>query len=440
MAEEDNPKKQHAIFGSAGMAASGMMPGSKKKPKPKEAPEPEQVEAEEVVEEIPEEEAAPVVEASAEPEPTAFKGLHAVVAGHSGAGDFGHGLDTLFQRLDGVRLFALSDQNEASLEETKAISGALEGYSDYATMFAAESPDLVCVAPGWTNDRFAMIKAALGAGAHVISEAPLAQTLKEADELLALGASAERQIAVMYPMRLDPHVIAFRDQLTDLIGDLKQIRAWGSCDETAGGEDLLLAGTQLFDLVRYFAGEVNYCAASISKDGMAAIAEDAHESETRKLGPLLGDVINAEFEMDSGIQVSFVSDATLGSALGPAGMEFVGTRSRMRLFAGTPVTLSLLKNPEPGLATRTDEWEQWPATDGAYHAPVEHLTGASASNRLVVKDWLSAIHDSTTPTASAMNALKALEMAHGVWQAAVTMKRAFFPLANRLHPLSEDSQ
>ena len=34
--------------------------------------------------------------------------------------------------------------------------------------------------------------------------------------------------------------------------------------------------------------------------------------------------------------------------------------------------------------------------------------------------------------------MKCLEMVHGVWQAGATMKRAYFPLANRLHPL-EDS-
>ncbi|MDF1823788.1 MAG: Gfo/Idh/MocA family oxidoreductase [Verrucomicrobiales bacterium] len=445
MAEEDDSKKQHVIFGSAGMAASGMMPGQKLKRKPQKE-EPSINEAvEEKAEEVISENIAPQVLKEEKPEssplvPPPFTGLRAVIAGHSGAGDFGHGLDSIFQRLNGVRLSGLYDGNEDTLEDTKAHTGAPVGYADFKLMLEEVKPDLVCVAPEWTDQRYGMIKAALESGAHIISEAPLAQTLKEADELLALAKSNQSEVAVMAPMRLDPHVIKFHHEYSSLIGELKQIRLWGACDDTAGGEDMILTGTQLFDLVRLFAGEVNYCTASVSSDGMAAIAEDAHVSKTRNLGALLGNVIHAEFEMASGIQVSFVSDHAMQSSLGSAGIEFIGTKSRMRLFAGTPVTLSLLKDPKPNLATRADQWEQWPATEGPYHLPVDRLTGDDASNRLVVNDWIKAIRKGESPAASMENALKALEMAHGVWQAAVTMKRAFFPLANRLHPLSEESQ
>lgn len=445
MAEEDDSKKQHAIFGSAGMAASGMMKGQRPKRTAKEDSPEVTAENEEAAEEIVAEEETPetVEETTAEfeaPLTEDLTGLRGVVAGHSGAGNFGHGLETVFQRLNGVRFVALSDANDSTLEEARTHAGAPAGYPDLETMIEAEKPELVCVAPEWTDQRYSMIKSALEGDAHVVSEAPVAQTLKEADELLNLAKSKSLHVAVMSPMRVDPHVLKFREELTEVIGDLRQLHVWGACNETSGGEDLILVGTQLFDLVRFFAGEVSYCTASVTTDGMAAIADDAHESSTRNLGRLLGDVIHAEFEMDSGIQVSFLSDRRLQSALGPAGIEFVGTKSRMRLFAGTPVTLSLLKNPSPDLATRTEEWEQWPDAQGPYHAPVDHLSGSDASTRLVVNDWLNAIGEESSPTASLENAVKALEMAHGVWQAAVTMKRAFFPLANRLHPLSEDSQ
>ena len=446
MGEEDDSKKQHVIFGSAGMAASGMMPGAKTKPKPKEKPVEPEVDLEPAVDF--EEESAGigaeaeevVAEAPSLPEPPPFTGLKAAVVGQTGAGDFGHGLDTVFQRLDGVRFFALADLNSETVDDSTVHAGAPAGCSDFAEMLEKESPDLFCIASLHTEKRFEQIKAALEAGSHVLSEAPLARTLRESDELLSLAKSSDRKLAVRHPMRVDPYLMRFHAERESLIGELCQIRVWGACDESAGGEDMLRNGMPLFDLVRWFAGEVSYCTASISKGGIAAIAEDFHESEAGDFGPLLGDTIHAEFEMDSGVRVSFVSDQKFQSILGPSGIEFVGTKSKMCLTAGAPVTMSYLINPDPYSATRTETWEHWPKINGDYHAPVDHLTGNDAANLLVVKDWLAASAQGAEPTCSGSNAAKALEMAHGIWQAGVTMKRAYFPLANRLHPLSEESQ
>ncbi|MEM7600246.1 MAG: Gfo/Idh/MocA family oxidoreductase [Verrucomicrobiota bacterium] len=443
MGEADDSKKQHVIFGSAGMAAAGMMPGAKARSRvnePKEElPKDDVTEGPDEVEEVEvtEEDAGEISEESI---PAEFDGLKAAIVGFTGSGGFGNGMELLFQRLDKVRLFGLADLNGESLEASRVHAGSPKGYSDLGAMLQEESPDLVSVAALSTEHRLEQIKTALQSGSHVITEAPLAQTLKEADELLGLSKSSERQIAVRHPMRVDPHLNRFHAEMTSLIGELLEMRVWGACDETSGGEDMLLVGIPLFDLVRWFAGEVSFCTASISEQGVAVIAEDAHESATPHLGRLLGDSIHAEFEMESGVRVSFVSDQKRQPILGPAGIEFIGSKSKMRLFAGAPATLSLLTDPNPAEASRTEVWEQWPADQSEYHVSVDQLDGRDAAHRLLVHDWISAIESGGEPSASAETALKALEMAHGVWQAGVTMKRAYFPLANRLHPLSEESQ
>ncbi|MEM1441393.1 MAG: hypothetical protein AAGF67_03565, partial [Verrucomicrobiota bacterium] len=180
--------------------------------------------------------------------------------------------------------------------------------------------------------------------------------------------------------------------------------------------------------------------ASITKDGIAAIAEDAHESEENDLGLLLGDTIHAEFEMESGVRVSFASASDLQATLGPAGLEFIGTRSRMKLFAGAQPVLSYLNNPDPNAAEKQEVWQMWPESAPDALSLLDAPESLEAANRLLAQDWIDSLSNETDPTASALHALKALEMAHGVWQAGVTMKRAYFPLANRLHPLSEESQ
>ncbi|MEX2581228.1 MAG: Gfo/Idh/MocA family oxidoreductase [Verrucomicrobiales bacterium] len=455
---QDDLTKKHVIYGSAGMAAAGMIPTAKSKRPEDEVPdEPaEPVEEPELEPEIAEgegsESAGDIGEESGEiadqpgedapePEIVEFAGRKAVVIEHAGAGNFGHNLDTIFSRLEGVRLDAVAEGNPEAVEEAQTRTGAKNAYADYREMLDQEQPDLVAVAPRWTDQRYEMIKAALEAGAHVCCERPFARTLKEADELLELAKVENLKIAVMHQMRCDPHLEEFHDKHEELIGDLLEMRVLGMMDDRAGGEDLLVLGTHLFDIVRWFGGEVSFCTARIEKDGNTALAEDSHESEQENLGRLLGDSIHAQFALDSGVQVSYVSDRRLREVSGPWGIEFVGSTGRMRLFAGMPPTLSLLVESDPESPDRTDKWVRWPdVSDDDYHAPVDKMSGLDAANRHVVTDWLAAIEEDRDPKCSGESAMKSLEMIHGVWQAGVTMKRAYFPLVNRLHPLNEEEE
>src|SRR6056297_2491015 len=220
MGEEDNSKKQHVIFGSAGMAAAGMMRGAKARPKSEERSREDEPEEEisDPVEEIPDpvevrENAADETETnppeeeistadSAETAIAAFEGHRAAVIGHSGKGDFGAKMDAVFQRLDGVRLFGLVDLDENSVDESRDHVGALEGYTEVEALLRESTPDLVSIAPSSTALRSGQIKAVLEAGCHVICEAPLARTLKECDEILSMLSSTDRCMAVRHPMRL----------------------------------------------------------------------------------------------------------------------------------------------------------------------------------------------------------------------------------------------
>ncbi len=449
---DDDTKKQHSIYGSAGMAAAGMIRTVKSRAE-SAGEKIEDLEAEfidsadlsgklsDLVIGIGETETCSQESHSAPEEVPlpVFQGHRAAVIGHTGRGNFGHGLDLIFRRLDGVRLVAIVDGNAEALQESHARSGAERAYSDYREMLEREKPDIVSVAPRWTDQHYDMVKAALEAGAHVCCERPLCRTLKEADELLTLAAGKNLKIAVVHQMRCDPHVELFHQQRQELIGDLIEMKVFGMMDHRAGGEDLLVLGTHLFDLVRWFAGEASYCTAQMTGEGRPVIAEDAHFSAKEDLGPLLGDSIHAEFAMDSGVHVSYVTDRRLHLLHGPWGIEFIGSRGKARLFAGMPPTLSLLMEGDPASPDREDRWERWPVKDEPYHEPVDKLTGTEASNRLLVNDWLAAIDEDREPKSSAQRSMKSLEMVHGVWQAGATMRRAYFPLTNRLHPLSEES-
>lgn len=447
MGDEDL-KKKHAFYGSAGMAAAGMIP-IVRAPKPEEEKQPatEENAADSATEADTETEQAPPadepieVEApesgppleSAEPEApeeAAPNFISAAILSQSASPGATGVFDHAFERINGLRLVSVSDGNSINVEETRSRTGARTGYANYLEMLEKEKPEVVAVSAADSKLHFPMAKAALQSGAHVCCDSPFTVTLKEADELLTLSAEKGRKFAVANPLLCDPTLIAFHAAKEDLIGELLEIRLFGNSDETAGGEDLLRSGIPLFEVANWFAGESNFCTASVEIEGAPAIAEDAEMSAS--LGLLLGDSIRAEFFTASGIVVTYVSDQRLGAANGPMGAEFIGSKGRARLFTGDTVVISTLQNPNPADPTRNDTWQIWSAPESGEKA-------AGTSYREVIVDFVASLENDRTPICSAEKAIRALEMAHSVWQAGSSMKRAYLPLTNRIHPLSEDS-
>src|SRR5438094_376110 len=81
---------------------------------------------------------------------------------------------------------------------------------------------------------------------------------------------------------------------------------WG-VERRRRGEDLLVLGTHLLDMMRYFAGDARWCHARVVSDGHDAGPGDVSRSQTEELGPLLGDDIVAGFGFDHGVTGSFES-------------------------------------------------------------------------------------------------------------------------------------
>ena len=106
------------------------------------------------------------------------------------------------------------------------------------------------------------------------------------------------------------------------------------------------------------------------------------------------------------------------------------------LLAGFAPGISLLPNPDREATTRVENWQTWTGgVDPATETTFEGLTDYDASHRRAVRDWLDAIRDSREPLASGERALKAIEMAHGIFTAGLSGERVAFPLVRRTHPL-----
>src|SRR4030095_15706249 len=121
-------------------------------------------------------------------------------------------------------------------------------YTDYREMLNREKPHLVSVAPRQADQHRDMVKAALESGAHVFCEKPFTTTPAEADELLQLAVQRQLKITVAHQMRMSPGIVRLKQAVGEgLLGELVELRGYGKQDARAGGEDLMVLGTHIFD-------------------------------------------------------------------------------------------------------------------------------------------------------------------------------------------------
>ena len=476
MSEDKDKKISHPIYFSAGMAAAGMgvpQPDSKKKEvksdekseatdevedspvseeipveEPEETlaiPEPEETVAipePEIEEDVPQE----IVDPFDEPDPAAEALEEESYAAGVHIGDEEPGPDNLASNElevdkpepdeveadesgapsgDLRKIAVLGRESEDALKEIFSRMGGIEvstpgKFDDFHKFLKKEKPEFVVVATPGNGDHHELIKAALELGSHVFSTTPFTRTLKEADALVAIAESKALTLSVGNALACHPTVLGAFNNREKLIGDLLEMRVYGEMDAHSGGEDLLINGALLFDVARMFGGEAEWCSAEVSQRGERAMADNIFHSREANLGQLLGDRILARFGMASGIYVDFISDPRARQISGPGGIEFIGTKSAMRLHVSgeAPPSLSVLQNPAPSEISREDKWQEW---DGA-----DEAIGSSP-----LEDWLATADSSSEPACSGLSALKSLEMVHAVWQAGLSARRAYFPLGKQ---------
>jgi predicted dehydrogenase len=376
--------------------------------------------------------AAIVAGARAQAPRTAAPRISAAVIGHTGRGNFGHSMDLVFAERADIDVVGLADANEAGRTKAQDRVHARRIYADYREMLEKERPQLVSVAPRWTDQHHAMVKAALETGAHVYCEKPFTRTLAEADDLLALAGKTGRKIAVAHQGRVSPATLTLKRMLDDgAFGELFEVRVHGKQDKRAGGEDMVVLGTHQFDLVRFFAGDALWCSARVLQNGREITKADAHAA-TEDIGLIVGDEVEAFFALPHGVSVHYTSRAKNAASAGPWGMELIGTKGRARLLNDVHTTVFIERTKGLSASGGSREWVPIEANP---QEPVAGAAGQVSGNHRVVDDWLAAIAENREPVCSGIAAMKSLEMIHGIFAAGLSRGRVELPLGIREHPL-----
>ena len=369
------------------------------------------------------------------------KTYRAAVIGSTGKGGYGHGLDRAFNDLDGVELVAIADANPEGLVKAGQRLGVSQRYDDYRKMLTAEKPDIVSVAPGWVTERVPMIEAAAEAGCHIYCEKPVAGSVAETDAIMAACRNAKVKMAVAHQWRaMAPIQKIIRDVRAGEFGKLLRIRTRPKDDSRGGGEELLLHGTHLFDLMMAFAGEPRWVSGHVAVDDRDATRADTTDG-TQPVGPIAGDSISAMFGFDNGVRGFF--ESTAGLAIPGTsnfdnlyGLSLECERATLELREPGDVYIYPAPRVLPDLENL--EWSKMWLDD--WHTQFEQSyfrkNWLHIGNQILVKDLISAIEDDREPLSSIHMVRFVNEMVEGVYASHLSGgRRMAIPLAERVHPL-----
>jgi predicted dehydrogenase len=366
------------------------------------------------------------------------KRFRAAAIGSTGKGGFGHGIDTVFKDLERVEFVAIADDDPQGLASAGKRTGVQKLYADYREMLMKERPDIVSIGPRWVDRRVEMVTAAAEAGCHIYCEKPLAGCLTDADAMLDACTRAGVQMAVAHQFRgFPPTRQTVRDLKDGKFGKLIQMRARPKDDSRGGGEDLIVHGTHMMDLMIWLAGPPLWVSGHVAVGERDAVREDKHAA-SEFLGPVAGDNISALYGFGHGVHATFDTRYKLDR---PGKVPFgllVECAAACLIFRGPgdvhiyPANTVYPENPQ--LAWQKVWVDDWHLNKDRTPRPMNDAI--HRGNQILMRDFLTAIETNRTPPASAADARLALELIQGVYASHFAGGvRLSVPLKERAHPL-----
>lgn len=367
------------------------------------------------------------------------KRYRAGVIGRTGRGNYGHGLDTVYLNMDDVDIIAVADDDPDGLTEAGQRLGVGKLYGDFRQMLKDEWFDIVSICPRWLDQHEEMVSAVAGAGANIFLEKPIARTLAEADNMIEACEKAGITMGIAHQGRMHKAAHYAREQLSEgAIGEILNVCMHGKEDSRGGGEDLMVLGTHLFDMLRFLLGRNPiWVSATVTEErGKPITCEDAVEGP-EELGLIAGDVIHALYGFGNGVTATFETRRNQPNHRHRYGMWIYGTEGIMTVHdASQQVRIyeSPIWHPDADVPVRN-------LTEEVLGVKPDEQPSLSdlqmAANVEIVRDVLLAGEEGRRPVNSGYDGRWALEMIHGIYASHLYGERVGLPLENRSHPLAD---
>ena len=361
------------------------------------------------------------------------------IIGHTGKGDYGHGLDTMWLKLPETEIVGVADLNPAGLEKALAKLKVTVGFADYREMLAKAKPEVVAIGMRNIELHREVALASIAAGVRgIYIEKAFCRTPAEADEIVAACTKAGVKLAIAHRNRYHPALPAVEKLVADgTLGKLLEIRCRGKEDARGGSLDLWVLGSHLLNLAAFFAGKPVACTATVLQDGKPATKADVKEG-AEGVGPLAGNEVHARYETERGVPVFFDSIANAGDKAAGFGLQLIGTKGVIDLrIDEQPLAHLLAGNPfDPVMEPRA--WTPITSAGLGQPEPLLDVRSQTGDHLLPGRDLIAAIRDDREPLCSAADGRLVVEMICAVFEShRLGGQRVAFPLANRQNPLAQ---
>jgi len=357
------------------------------------------------------------------------------VIGRTGQGNYGHGLDVVWNDIEQAEVVAVADEDAEGRAAAARRLKAPRAYADYHQMLEEERPQIVSVAPRWLDCHREMVLACAEYGCHVFLEKPMCQRLEQADEMVAALKKRNLKLAIAHQTRYSPSLKYVQRLIADgKLGDILELRGRGKEDRRGGGEDLMVLGTHIMDLMRFFSGDAQWCFARVRDNGKPVTGNEVRDG-AEGIGPLAGDEIHAMYRFGGTTMGYFSTRRARHGASKRFGLQVFGTKGILTMTTGALPEIWFVEDAswQPGRSKA--RWKQ--ITSAGIDKP-ETLSDPNHrfGNRLIALDLLRAIEMNTQPKGSMYDGRAALEMILAVYESHRLNAPVELPLKNRRHPLS----
>jgi predicted dehydrogenase len=293
---------------------------------------------------------------------------------------------------DAAKLVGVAESDDAARDRATRRFG-VPGFGDYRTMIAREKPDLVVIAAP-THLHHEIGTYALEHGAHVLIEKPIASTLDEAADLVALAKARDLWLAVGHVERFNPAILALKQLLArEALGKVYYLHArrLGPFPPRIRDVGVILdLATHDLDVMRYLTGS----------EAAHVYAESQQRIHQTREDLLLG-LVRFDNHAIGMLDINWLTPTKVRelSVTGERGMYHVNYLTQDLYFYENDYTAV--------------NWDALRSLTGVSEGTMTRLKVQKAEPlRLEYDDVLSAIRDDHAPTVTGEDGLAALSLAH----------------------------